>query len=166
MSSITGTLLTSINRQSIRTVSVGLSALFNIVLNAVMIPYLSYIGASIATVLSEVFLYFVFYYYINKHYKKLELHKYFIKSLVATLMMGGVVFYFKDFNLFLLILLAGLVYFVMLLVLRTFTQEDKDIFKQVSLKEVENITDNNTFLTLKANLIKNDKGRDENPGEI
>ena len=131
VSSITGTLLTSINRQSIRTVSVGLSALFNIVLNAALIPYLSYIGASIATVFSEIFLYFVFIYFITKHYKKLELHKHFMKPLAASLMMGGFLFYFKDFNLFLLILLAGLVYFVMLLVLRTFTQEDKDIFKQV-----------------------------------
>lgn len=63
--SIMGTLLTSINQQSLRTVSVGLSALFNIVLNVLMIPYISYIGASIATVLSEVFLHFVFIYYIN-----------------------------------------------------------------------------------------------------
>jgi O-antigen/teichoic acid export membrane protein len=131
VSSITGTLLTSINRQSLRTVSVGLSALFNIVLNAIMIPYLSYIGASIATVLSEVFLYFVFIYFINKHYKKLELHKHFVKPLAASLMMGGFMFYLKDANLFLLILLAGLMYFVMLALLRTFTQEDKNIFKQV-----------------------------------
>ncbi|NAS89369.1 hypothetical protein C4E24_06490 [ANME-1 cluster archaeon AG-394-G21] len=132
VSSITGTLLTSINRQSIRTVSVGLSALFNIVLNAIMIPCLSYVGASIATVLSEVFLYFVFIYFINKHYKKLELHKYFIKPLVASLMMGGFVFYFKDTNLLLLIMLAGLVYFVILLLLKTFTHEDKSILKQVA----------------------------------
>ena len=131
VSSITGTLLTSINRQSLRTVSVGFSALFNIVLNAVMIPYLSYVGASIATVLSEVFLYFVFIYFINKHYKKLELHKHFIKPLIASLVMGGFVFYFIGVNLLLLILSACLVYFVMLLVLRTFTQEDKNIFKQV-----------------------------------
>ncbi|CAD7775958.1 Polysaccharide biosynthesis protein [Candidatus Methanoperedenaceae archaeon GB50] len=131
VSSITGTLLTSINKQILRTVSVGLSALFNIVLNAVMIPYLSYVGASIATVLSEVFLYFVFIYFINKHYKKLELYKHFIKPLVASLVMGGFVFYFIGVNLFLLILLAAFVYFMMLLLLRTFTQEDKDIFKQV-----------------------------------
>lgn len=131
VSSITGTLLTSINRQSIRTVSVGLSALFNIVFNAVMIPYLSYIGASIATVLSEIFLYFVFIFFINKHYKKLELHKHFVKPLFASLMMGGFVFYFKDTNLLLLILFAVFVYFVILVMLRTFTQEDKNIFKQI-----------------------------------
>ena len=131
VSSITGTLLTSINRQSLRTVSVGLSALFNIILNAAMIPYLSYIGASIATVLSEVFMYFVFIYFITKHYKKLELHKHFVKPLIASFMMGALVFYFKDTNLLLLIILAGLVYFVILLGLRTFTPEDKNMFKQV-----------------------------------
>lgn len=131
VSSITGTLLTSINRQSHRTVSVGLSALVNIVLNAAMIPYLSYIGASIATVLSEVFLYFVFIYFINKHYRELGLHKHFIKPLTASLVMGGFVFYFNDVNLLLLVLSAGLVYFVILLLLRTFTQEDKNILKQV-----------------------------------
>ena len=131
VSSITGTLLTSMNRQSIRTVSVGLSALFNIVLNAALIPYFSYIGASIATVLSEVLLYFVIIYYINKHYKKLELHKHFMKPLAASLMMGGFLFYFKDINLFLVIILAAFVYFVMLVLLRTFTPEDKNIFKQV-----------------------------------
>jgi O-antigen/teichoic acid export membrane protein len=131
MSFITGTLLTSINRQSLRTVSVGLSALFNIVLNAAMIPYLSYIGASVATVLSEVFLYFAFIHFITKHYKKLELHKHFMKPLLASFMMGGFVFYFKDTNLLLLIILAVFVYFVTLLLLRTFTQEDKNIFKQV-----------------------------------
>jgi len=135
VSSITGTLLTSINRQSLRTVSVGLSALFNIVLNAAMIPYLSYIGASIATVLSEVFLYFVFIYFINKHYRKLELHKHFTKPLVASLMMGGFVFYFREINLLLLIILAGFVYFAMLLLLRTFTQEDKNMLKQVARKD-------------------------------
>ena len=131
VSSITGTLLTSINRQSLRTISVGFSALFNIILNAVMIPYLSYIGASIATVLSEVFLYFVFIYFINKHYKKLGLHKHFIKPLIASLMMGGFVFYFKSVNLLLLIILASLVYFMILIMLKTFTQEDKNIFKQI-----------------------------------
>jgi len=46
-------------------------------------------------------------------------------------MMGGFVFYFKGVNLFLLVVLAGLVYNMMLIMLKTFTQEDKDIFKQI-----------------------------------
>ncbi|MCK4734699.1 MAG: flippase [Methanophagales archaeon] len=131
VNSISGTLIPSINKQNLRTVGFGFCALFNIVLNAVMIPYLSYIGASIATVLSETSLYFIYIYIINKHYKKLKVHKHFTKPLFAALLMGGFIFYFRDFNLFLLITFAVFVYFVILLVLRTFTQEDKDIFKQV-----------------------------------
>jgi len=91
----------------------------------------SYIGASIATVLSEVLLYFVFIYFINKHYKELGLYKQFIKPLVASLVMGGFVFYFNDVNLFLIVISAGFVYFMILLLLRTFTQEDNNILKQV-----------------------------------
>ena len=128
---VLGRFLPSINRQSLYTIGFSLSALCNIILNATMIPYLSYIGAGIATILSEVFLYFILICFINKYYKKLEVHNHFIKPLLASLMMGGFVFYFRSINLFLLVLFAALVYFAILLMLRTFTQEDKDIFKQV-----------------------------------
>lgn len=131
VNNVNGTLLTSINRQGIRTAGVAFCALFNIVLNAIMIPSLSYIGACIATVLSEMILYFVFNYFINKEYKKLELHKYFIKPFIASLIMGGFVFSLKNENLFLLIILGACIYFLVLYVIRTFTKEDEDIFKQL-----------------------------------
>lgn len=134
VSSITGTLLTSINKQGIRTFSVFLSAIFNILLNLIMIPYLSYIGASIATVLSEVFLYFAYIHYINKYYKQLNLHKYFIKPVAASLIMGAVIFCFKEYNLFLLTLLAFTVYFIVLISLKTFTSDDKYVLKQIFKK--------------------------------
>ena len=132
VSSITGTLLTSINRQGLRTISVGLSALFNILLNALMIPYLSYIGAGIATVLSEVFLYFIFLYYIKKYYKRLLLYKHYIKPLIGSSVMGLFVFCFSNLNLFLLVILASLVYFTMLVLLRAFTEGDRNMFKQAT----------------------------------
>lgn len=131
VSSITGTHLTSTNKQRFRTVSVGAGALLNIILNAIMIPFLSYIGASIATVLSEVFLYFVFIYFINKDSEKLEFHKNFLKPILASLLMGGFVFYFRNVNLFLLIFLAIIVYFGVLVLLRTFNHEDMNILNQV-----------------------------------
>ncbi|KKH59370.1 hypothetical protein DU74_02210 [Methanosarcina mazei] len=131
VSSITGTHLTSINKQRLRTLSVALGSLFNIILNLILIPSLSYVGASIATVLSEVFLYFLFIHYINRNYKKLELHNYYLKPLIASLLMGGLVYYLKDMNLFLLILLAIIVYFGILLVLRAFDHEDMNIVNQL-----------------------------------
>ncbi|OPX60227.1 MAG: colanic acid exporter [Methanobacterium sp. PtaB.Bin024] len=131
VSSITGTLLTSINKQGIRTFGVTLAALFNIFLNIALIPSLSYVGASIVTVLSEIFLYFLYIIFISNYFKKLRLYNLFIKPLIASLIMGILVFYFREINLFLVTLFAILSYFIVLMVLRTFTKEDKFIFKQI-----------------------------------
>jgi len=131
ISIITGTLLTSIDKQNMRTISVGLSALVNIILNIGLIYYLGFIGASIATVLSEIFLYFVFIYFIHRYYVKLELYRHFIKPMAASLIMGGFILLFIRVNLFSLVILAGLVYFIILLLINTFTREDRDIFRQV-----------------------------------
>ena len=131
ISSITGTFLTSTNRQGFRTLGVGLGALINIILNAVMIPSMGYIGACVATVLSEIFLYFIFIYFINKNYKKLTLNRHFIKPSVASLMMGGFILYFSYINLLLLVALAFVFYFMMLLLMKTFSEVDKKILTQV-----------------------------------
>lgn len=131
ISSISGTLLTAINKQGIRLISVFLSTIFNIVLNLALIPSLSYVGASIATVLSEIILYFAFIYFINKYYHKLNLHIHFIKPLIASLIMGITIFTFSGINLFLLIIVAILIYLTILVLLKTFTKEDKNLFKKI-----------------------------------
>lgn len=131
ISSITGTLLTSINKQGIRTFSVVLSVTFNILLNLILIPCLSYIGASISTVLSEIFLYFLFIYYINQYYHKLRLYTHYLKPFLASIAMGLVLFYLKEVNLFLIIIIAVVIYFAILVLLKTFTNEDINMFKQI-----------------------------------
>ena len=131
VSSVTGTLLTSINKQGLRTISVGLSALLNIFLNALMIPYLSYVGASIATVLSEVFLYFVFLHFISRYYKRLLLYSHYTKPIIASILMGLFIFYFKNMNLLILIPCAVMLYLLALLLLKAFTDEDKKIFSLI-----------------------------------
>jgi len=132
LSSITGTYLTCINKQQLRTLSVALSSIFNIILNLIMIPTLSYIGAGIATVLSEVFLFIVFSHYIMRDNRSLEFHRHFIKPILASLLMGGLIFYLKNINLFLLIILAVIFYFILLILLGDFTQEDKDVVNQIT----------------------------------
>ena len=55
-----GNLLGAINRQRILIIITGISALFNVILNFILIPKFSYIGASFATVVTEC-LVFTFY---------------------------------------------------------------------------------------------------------
>ncbi len=131
ISSIIGTLLTSINRQGIRMFGVILSSIFNIVLNLALIPILSYVGACIATVLSELFLYFTFIYFVNKYHQNLKIHGDFIKPIIASLLMGIIIYYIRELNLALVILIGILIYFSTLTLLKTFTDEDKYLFRQM-----------------------------------
>lgn len=134
VSTITGTHLTSINKQGLRTLSVSICAILNIILNLILIPYISYIGASIATVLSELSLYFIFIFFIDRYYKKIGISKILLKPLIASLTMGIVLIYLKDFNIIINIILAALIYLVVLIILNTFTKRDKILFKGILKK--------------------------------
>lgn len=135
VSSLTATVLSSINKQKLRTTCTCVSCLMNIALNLLLIPYLSYIGTSISTVLSELFLNSVSVYFIDKYYEKLKLNSHFVKPFLASLIMGGFVFYFKEMNIVLLITLSGFFYFFVLISIGTFTKEEAKIFKQLIKRE-------------------------------
>lgn len=90
-------------------------ALANVVLNLILIPKLSYIGASIATVITEFLVLLVIWQIVAKYLPKLKINfKVFLKTLLATIVMGIVIYALKDINLFLIILVAAIVYFVAL----------------------------------------------------
>lgn len=63
ISSISSTLLYSINKQRIVTVGTGIGALLNVILNLILIPKYSYIGAASATVVTEVVGFIIYFYY-------------------------------------------------------------------------------------------------------
>ncbi|MBU4608944.1 MAG: flippase, partial [Euryarchaeota archaeon] len=109
ISTITGTFLSSINRQGLRTVSVCLSAAFNVVLNLLLIPLFSFVGASIATVLSEMLLYGFFIFFIMRYYGFINVNKVLIKPLLGSLAMASVIYIIRDFNLILVILTGAFV---------------------------------------------------------
>lgn len=132
ISSITGTLLTSINRQETLTFAYFIALIFNILLNLAVIPSLSYVGASISTVLSEILTYLLCIYFIKRYYKSpLKIHRNFIKPFLASIAMGLLIYTIKDLNIIILIGSSALFYLLALILLRTFTNEDKYIFKQL-----------------------------------
>ncbi len=130
-SSLTATVLSSINKQKLRTAIVCASSFINIILNLVLIPYLSYIGASISTVLSELFLNCAIVYFIDKNYEKLGLNSHFIKPFLASLIMGGFVLWFRETDILLLITISGFFYFFVLVSIGTFTKKEIEIFQQL-----------------------------------
>lgn len=135
VSKITGTLLTSINKQNVRTISVGLSSLANIMLNVILIPRFSYLGASVATVLSELFLYYTFNIFIERYYMKIYINNYFLKPCLASLLMGIFIINYRDLNLFLLVSISAVSYFALLVLLGAFSKDDVSLAKKIIIKD-------------------------------
>lgn len=128
-------LLTSIGKQKLNTVSHTLCAIINVVLNLALIPILSYNGAAIATVATTIVHLTLSFYFVSRNIVKLPLHKIFTKPVISSLIMAIFVFYFIDVNVLLLVLLAGVVYLVSLVTLKTFSGEDIDIVKKILFKQ-------------------------------
>ena len=124
-------LLISIGKQKLYTSSMVLCAIANVTLNFILIPALSYNGAAIATVATNAVLFMASFYFVSKHLQLPPVRKTLIKSVISGLLMGAFVYYIIDVNIFLLILLAIVVYLIALLFLNTFSEEDIDVINRV-----------------------------------
>lgn len=123
--------LYSVDRQMSAALSVTISAVANVVLNLLLIPVLSFVGAAIATVLTEIILFTLYFYFISKHFHRPTLHKIFVKPSISCLVVCGFIYYLRVINPFLLAGLAVIVYFLILYLLKTFDSEDKKILKDL-----------------------------------
>jgi O-antigen/teichoic acid export membrane protein len=126
-----GNVLESINRQGIVAKVTGLNALLNISLNSLLIPKFSYVGASVATVLTEAVGFGFLLNFIYRHLHALPLFKIIFRPLIASVVMGFFLFYFKQVNLLILIMLAVLLYFGMIYIFKVISEEDIGLVKQV-----------------------------------
>jgi len=128
------TLLVSVNRQGWMALIAGLGALANVVLNASLIPSLSHIGASIATVATQVLVIFLSWYIAGRYLYRLPMLRLLLKPMVASAVMGGVVYFVSqrtEVNLFLLVAMGVVIYALLAWVLKFFDADDKELFRQV-----------------------------------
>jgi len=90
-------------------------ALANVVLNLILIPKLSYVGAAIATVITEFLVLLVIWKIVYKYLPKLRINfKIFFKALLATAVMGFAIYSMRGINMFMIITVAIIVYFAAL----------------------------------------------------
>lgn len=110
----------------------SMAAIFNIVLNFILIPNYSVYGASVATVLSEVLILILELHMLNKINQLPDKQLVFdlAKIMVASVIMG-VVLYVLGLNVFIAIPVGIIVYLVVFVVVRTFDEDDKSIVKQL-----------------------------------
>lgn len=117
-------LIIATGRQRLNVMSFGLGALANVVLNLILIPPLSYIGASIALVLSQAILFAFNFSLVSRTISRLPLKRISLKPFLGSLLLGLFVWHAKEANLFLLIPGGFLVYLGALILVKTIRQED------------------------------------------
>lgn len=134
MHNVLGTLILALNKEKNAVPMWAICATINIVLNLIFIPKYGPIGASFTTLVSETLLCIEFYYFVSKYISCLSVKQMLYKPFIASSMMGIFVFYFKESNLILVIILSSLIYFILIICLNIFSQEDYELFKKMFSK--------------------------------
>ena len=126
-----GTMLASVNKQFLALKINFLCMILNITINLILIPRYSYVGASIATVITTLLSSILCFYFLSKFIYKIQIYKYILKPIMASTIMCLFIFFFTKTNLFLLICISIVIYFGVLVLLKTFSKKDISLFKQI-----------------------------------
>jgi len=124
-----GTMLASVNKQFLALKINFLCMMLNIVINLMLIPRYSYVGASIATVITTLLSFILSFRFLSKFIYKIQVHKYILKPIMASTIMGLFIFSFTGMNIILLVCYSIVIYFGVLILLKTFSKKDIILFK-------------------------------------
>ena len=126
--------LEATNKQLILTKISGICMIINIFINLILIPRYGLIGASIATVLTEIVLVmgiFKVSYNYGFRIRTKKVFKDLLKIIIASLIMSIIILYLKDWNLLILSFISILVYLSSLYALKGIDKEDIIIIRQI-----------------------------------
>jgi len=128
-----GYLFNSINRQMIVAKQTMLAAGFNIILNLFLIPQYSYIGASSATVATQLLSFFFLLHFASKEGYGLpkDMAFSFIKISIACLIMTHFIEVLDGLSIPLLISISAAIYFILIFLFRVIDDVDIQMAKQL-----------------------------------
>jgi len=129
-----GAYLASIRRQGIVAITLGSGILVNIILNLLLIPELSYVGAAISTLTTQAIISVVMVMYISRYNRKSPEFHYLIKPAAAGIIMGITGTYFIGLSLIYLVVLCTGVYLLAIYILKCFSKEDIDVIRGIFRK--------------------------------
>lgn len=127
---IQGSLLTAMNRQVTFLKITAVSLVLNVTMNIVLIPMYSFLGAAIATVITEVLSMTLCFYVLSKLVAKVKISEILFKPAIACLMMALFILLVET-NLFVVIGISIVIYFAVLIALKGFSAEDYDLFREI-----------------------------------
>lgn len=126
------TLLNASHKEITVTKIYAIAAVFNIILNFFMIPYLSYDGAAITTVLSDVLIVCLQAYVIYKlgHRPNNKLYVDVVKIIMGSAILG-IALYLLNINMWLAIPVGIIIYIVAIYILKFFDDDDKYVIREI-----------------------------------
>ena len=132
ISGAANTLLNASHKEMTVTKIYAIAAVFNIVLNFFMIPYFSYNGAAITTVLSDVLIVIIQCYVIYKlgHKPNKKLYSDLIKIIMGSIILG-IGLYLLNLNMWVALPVGIIIYFAALYLLQLFDDDDKYVIKEI-----------------------------------
>jgi O-antigen/teichoic acid export membrane protein len=119
-----GITLTAIGQQTRRMVALGGATAINLLLNAVLIPRYSYLGATISSIFTEVFLFIALYLFLSQWVPGVIQLKVLIKPMLGAVVMSAFVLILKNLPLPLLVPLGTAMYVLALFLLKSFSVEE------------------------------------------
>lgn len=126
--SIQSALLVAANKQQLNNISISLCAIINVLLNLIMIPKYSYVGAGVATLLSVICLYILSSYFILRHIQIHSIKLMFMKYIFASIVMG-IVLTTLNIHLLIKIALGFILYIILVFFLKGFNRNDIELLK-------------------------------------
>ncbi len=134
LNGVFGVYLASIHRQGIAAITLGSGIVVNIILNLLLIPEFSYVGAAISTLTTQAIISVVMVTYISRYNHKLPEFNYLIKPAAAGIIMGIAGTYFIALSLIYLVVLCTVVYLLAIYILKCFSKEDVDVIRGIFKK--------------------------------
>jgi len=131
INSVTHYVLIALNQQRFITKSFVAAAAFNVLANAVLIPRFGYAASALVAILSEIVLLVPFYRCVRANLASVPLGGLLWRPALASLLMGGLMWWLRSFSPLIVVPLAVVVYLGVLIVLGTFTAEDRALLKRL-----------------------------------
>ncbi|MFA5128589.1 MAG: flippase [Patescibacteria group bacterium] len=138
-------LLNATDRQMANTTILGISMFVNVVLNVILIPRFSYLGAAISTVISHTLLFILGLIFVGRvvDYNKKFIFGALFKIVISAGAMSAVIIYLRPYVYWIFLVPVGAaIYFCLLFLLRGMEWRDvKNIFKALKKEEAMDMID-------------------------
>lgn len=128
---ILGCFLVAIDRQNEMVIAIVVTAIVNVVINAILIPYFSYVGAAVATIVSETILFGIYFYLISKYIHILPIHKILVRPFIALVFMTLFILFFYQLGFFITVILSIIVYFFVLYMIKGISKDDVALIREI-----------------------------------